>query len=297
VQLDDDDSTGAIDIGFSFPFYADYYDQLHISSNGHVSFGGGSKKYSNTAIPSSYLPNNFIGVFFDDLDPEQYGTIYYYRDVANERFIVAYVDVAFHYSTTGTGSVNCEVIIYPDGTIICQYGVMDPGSDILTSSTIGIENSVGTDGLEVVYNAPYIHDNMAIKFKAADWMSVSPGTGTVPPFGSVEISVDFNPGDLECGPYGGQLTINSNDPDTPEWIVPVTMNVVPLNLCICGDANGDELVNLLDITYLIDFKFKGGPEPEYPSCSNVDGVGGFDILDIVYFIDFKYKSGPEPNCP
>ncbi len=296
VTLEDDDSTGAISIGFSFPFYANYYDELHISSNGHVTFGQGSKKYSNTDIPNSAAPNNLIAPFWDDLDPEQYGDIYYYYDAANSRFIVAFVNVAFHYSTTGTGSINCEVILTPDGAIVLQYGVMSAGSDVLTSSTIGIENAAGTDGLEVVYNGAYIHDNMAIRFKAADWLSVTPGNGTVPPFGNVEISLGFAPGDLECGSYGGQVTIQSNDPDTPEWVVPVTMNVVAVPTCMCGDVDNNELYNILDITYLITYKFKSGPAPEHPECADIDGEPGINVLDIVYLVNNKYKSGPDPIC-
>ena len=31
---------------------------------------------------------------------------------------------------------------------------------------------------------------------------------------------------------------------------------------VCGDADGSEAVNLLDITYLIDYLYKGGPPPD-----------------------------------
>ncbi len=295
VNLNDDDSTGVIPIGFDFPFYQGTYNALQIGSNGIITFGKGSKAYSNAGIPNAALPNNFLALFWDDLDPEQYGDIYYYYDAANERFIVSFVNVAFHYSTAGTGSVNAQAIITPDGGIVYQYGVMSSGSDVLTSSTIGIENAAGNDGLQVVYNAPYIHDNMAIRFKAADWMMVSPGTGTVPPFGSAEITVSFDPGDLEMGDYAGQLTVNSSDPDTPSWVIPVTMNVT--EPCLCGDADNNGEYNLLDIVYLIDFKFKGGPAPVFFNCSDVNSDGAINVLDITYLIANKYQSGPEPNCP
>ena len=66
---------------------------------------------------------------------------------------------------------------------------------------------------------------------------------------------------------------------------------------ICGDVNNDQGVDILDIIYLIDYKFKGGPEPIPLEAANVDGAGGIDILDIIYLIDYKFKGGPEPNCP
>jgi len=66
--------------------------------------------------------------------------------------------------------------------------------------------------------------------------------------------------------------------------------------CTPGDATGDGIINILDIVYLIDFKFKGGPAPApYPLCQgdpNCDCV--VNILDIVYLIDFKFKGGPAP---
>lgn len=66
---------------------------------------------------------------------------------------------------------------------------------------------------------------------------------------------------------------------------------------ICGDADDNGSVDILDIIFLIDFKFKGGPAPTYPASSDVDNDGDVNILDIIYLIDFKFKNGPEPNCP
>jgi len=79
---------------------------------------------------------------------------------------------------------------------------------------------------------------------------------------------------------------------------------------IPGDANADRTVNVLDIIYAIDFKFKGGPDVKWPdvngnlgpafSCTsildcNVDG--NVNVLDVIYLIDHKFKGGPAPNCP
>ncbi len=64
----------------------------------------------------------------------------------------------------------------------------------------------------------------------------------------------------------------------------------------CGDVNLDNLVNVLDILYMIDNKFKGGPAPAIPGLADVDGNGTFNVLDIIYMIDFKFKGGPSPEC-
>ena len=227
VVLGDDDSTSAISIGFDFPFYENSYNQLNINSNGVLHFNGGSKERTNDPIPDAAIPNNMIAIWWDDLDPRKGGNIYYYYDATNERFIVSFDGIPNYYSTTGTGALQFQAILTPNGKILLQYGSMEPGSDAdgLAGSTIGIENALGDDGLQVVYNAEYIHDDMAILINAASWLSVDPGSGTIDPLGNDVVNVNFDAAELVEDEYHGQLTIYSDDPDTPELVVPVTMTV------------------------------------------------------------------------
>jgi len=64
----------------------------------------------------------------------------------------------------------------------------------------------------------------------------------------------------------------------------------------CGDVNHDNLVNVLDIIFLIDFKFNGGSAPDPMEIGDVDLNGQVNILDIIYLIDYKFKGGPTPAC-
>ncbi len=64
----------------------------------------------------------------------------------------------------------------------------------------------------------------------------------------------------------------------------------------CGDLNDDELVNILDIVYLINYKYKEGPAPDPLESADVNSDELVNILDIVYLINYKYKDGPEPVC-
>jgi len=68
-------------------------------------------------------------------------------------------------------------------------------------------------------------------------------------------------------------------------------------LFVCGDVNDDELVNILDIVYLINYKYKSGPAPLYMNSADVNGDLTVNILDVVYLINYKYKGGPAPDCP
>jgi uncharacterized delta-60 repeat protein len=61
-----------------------------------------------------------------------------------------------------------------------------------------------------------------------------------------------------------------------------------------GDANGDAIVDIGDIVYLINYVFYNGVEPICPSDVNNDDV--VDIGDIVYLINYVFYGGPEPNC-
>ncbi len=64
----------------------------------------------------------------------------------------------------------------------------------------------------------------------------------------------------------------------------------------CGDINDDDNVNLLDITFLIDYLYSGGQAPDPMDKADVDGNGSVNLLDVTYLINFLYKSGPEPAC-
>jgi hypothetical protein len=225
--LGDDDTTAVIPIGFGFPFYENVYTELIFSSNGIITFGSGSKIRTNSSMPDTAQPNNMIAMWWDDLDPRKGGNIYYYYDSANNRFIISFIEIRNYYSTTGTGSLTFQVILQSNGKIYLQYDIMNPGvdADSLSGATIGIENSAGDDGLEVAYNAPYMHDTLAILFSAGSWLAVEPTIGTVEPYDDDTIDVNFDASDLDEGLYDGQLTINSNDPDSPSLIVPVTLTV------------------------------------------------------------------------
>jgi CubicO group peptidase (beta-lactamase class C family) len=66
---------------------------------------------------------------------------------------------------------------------------------------------------------------------------------------------------------------------------------------ICGDADGDSSMNMLDILYLIAYLYKGGPTPDPLESADVDSSSSVNMLDILYLIAYLYKGGPEPVCP
>jgi hypothetical protein len=63
---------------------------------------------------------------------------------------------------------------------------------------------------------------------------------------------------------------------------------------ICGDANGDLMVNVGDAVFLIAYIFSGGLPPD-PVCSgNANGDGSTNVGDAVYLIAYIFSGGPPP---
>ncbi|MCP4632406.1 MAG: hypothetical protein GY855_05730 [candidate division Zixibacteria bacterium] len=66
---------------------------------------------------------------------------------------------------------------------------------------------------------------------------------------------------------------------------------------VCGDLNDDTNIDILDIVFLINYKYKGGTAPDPLESADVNHDTNIDILDIVHLINFKYKGGAAPDCP
>ena len=63
----------------------------------------------------------------------------------------------------------------------------------------------------------------------------------------------------------------------------------------CGDCNNDGVVDVGDIVYLVNYLYKGGPEPIPMLCvGNANGDTVVDIGDVVYIINYLFKGGPAP---
>ncbi len=64
-----------------------------------------------------------------------------------------------------------------------------------------------------------------------------------------------------------------------------------------GDASGNGAINILDVGYIINNLYKGGPAPVPAEAGDVNGNLATNIIDVSYLINFLYKQGPAPYCP
>jgi streptogramin lyase len=66
---------------------------------------------------------------------------------------------------------------------------------------------------------------------------------------------------------------------------------------VCGDANGDDKVSLLDISYIINYLYRSGPPPDPLKAADVDSNSKINLLDVSKIINKLYRSGPPLVCP
>lgn len=154
----------------------------------------------------------------------------------------------------------------------------------------------------------------------ASWFTVVAYTGTNPEDGYyVSAQVDSTTGtysfDLSDGTWIIQppccfLGVNQPDsavvvigeaPSDPTKTVDFTYTSSGCCVGIRGNVNNDpgQSIDISDLVYLVDFMFRGGPDPVCMDEANVTGdPDTVDITELVYFVDFMFFAGPEPiACP
>jgi hypothetical protein len=63
-----------------------------------------------------------------------------------------------------------------------------------------------------------------------------------------------------------------------------------------GDANADGAVALGDAIYILNYLFKGGPDPCPMEAGDANCTGAADLGDAIYILNYLFKGGPSPTC-
>jgi hypothetical protein len=147
LRLVNDHLSAPVQLGFPFLFFGEPMTQARVSSNGFVSFGGNSSAGAvNAAIPARAPANNFIAVWWADLDPTAGGRVLYgVRGQEPERsFVVRWEDVPH---SGGADPVTAQIVLH-EGTgeaeLICAV-CPDAG----VAHVQGVENQDGSFGYAV----------------------------------------------------------------------------------------------------------------------------------------------------
>ncbi len=106
------------------------------------------------------------------------------------------------------------------------------------------------------------------------------------------LSPDFMAGDMGFDPAGNIYISGAADfPATGEDAVSIKHSYF-----LCGDGDGNEIVNILDISYFIRYLYKSGMAPKAFEAGDADGNSIINILDIARLVNFLYRGGAEPIC-
>jgi len=110
----------------------------------------------------------------------------------------------------------------------------------------------------------------------------------------------FSMSDKPLGEYYYQIRAQDAE---GQWSLPspiAGLTVAEAPEFICGDADGDSYVNLLDILFLIGHIYDNppGPAPDPAEKADVNSDGWLNLLDILYLASYLYANppGPEPFC-
>ncbi len=69
-----------------------------------------------------------------------------------------------------------------------------------------------------------------------------------------------------------------------------------ITLFMCGDANGDRVINLSDVIYLANYLLKSGDPPSDPTCrANANGDTVINLGDVIFLANYLLKGGPAPH--
>lgn len=66
---------------------------------------------------------------------------------------------------------------------------------------------------------------------------------------------------------------------------------------LVGDVDGSGSIDVADLTFLVDYLFRGGPPPDPEALGDLDCNGVINVADLTFMVDYLFRGGPAPSCP
>ncbi len=96
----------------------------------------------------------------------------------------------------------------------------------------------------------------------------------------------------------GTFTFDVEVTDAVGSLDQATLNLYLNPAWICADVNHNgEGPNVEDLTYLVDFLFRGGDPPPIMDAADIDGAIDVNVSDLTYLVSFLFANGNDPACP
>ena len=307
--LGDDNVAGPFEMDFDFPYYGQTKTQFWISPNGVICFNDPFVSYVNHPIPTNNDYADFIAWFWDDLKMDSAISKVYFKNF-EEKTIVQFTKMV-HYP--GTESfITGQVIMMNNGSILMKYRLVSETFET-TGATVGIQSNKSELGLQVVYNAEYIHSELAVRFDLNRNFitAVNPSSLTLPPGTQETIWITYSSVGFEPGSYEQDLKCITSHPELPHVILHNVMHVtnpnqagfkgyvtnsvsgIPINdvKVIAGEQyvytgeNGHYELPLEQGSYNVHF-VRDGYQPRI--IEDTTALPGFSILDVVMEPIYSY---------
>ena len=161
---------------------------------------------------------------------------------------------------------------------------------IVTSSTVGIQNIHKNKGLQVCYNsANSIDDGTAILIhRQASWLTVNKWSDVIAPGETNIFRVDTDTRNLNQGSFSVPLLLTSNASNLAETPINILLEVIH-GTPPYGDVNADYIVNIQDLTAIIDFAlFLETPTALQTESADLNLDDHLNVLDATLFLELLY---------
>ena len=243
-------SITTVDLPFTFTFYGVEYNELTICTNGWISFGETNmESFRNYELPGAGGPSPMIAVFWDDLKTTSGGDVFAYTSPNNDFYVVEWSDVRTY---NNNSLESFQIILYNTGDLtptgddemlmqFKEFNNTSTGSypvgnwDAVVHGaycSVGLENHLGTIGLEYTFNNQYPTAARTLSDNSALFVT------TRTPFA-------FSPGDVNMDDLVNVLDVVLVIQHILEEIV-----LDPASLPL-ADINQDGMIDILDIVGII----------------------------------------------
>lgn len=150
-----------------------------------------------------------------------------------------------------------------------------------------------------VEQIPWDHARLAVSTDGTAWTTIWENPGIVADADWIEMDYDIS--DIAAGQETVKLRWTMG-PTNFAWRL-CGWNIDDVRVvgydCLgyfCGDANGDESINVGDAVFIVNYVFRNGAPPGSTGMGDANGDGMVNIGDAVFLINYVFKNGPVPQC-
>lgn len=181
-------------LSFSFPFYGGDYDEVHIGSNGAISFSGPIGAAYTDPVALQNAPG-VVAALWKSYTPWFGGNVIF-QDFGDRAVI------QFHYlfDPESRQYVQFQIVLHENGNILFYYNLAEVGGPFF----VGIQNPAMDNRLSAHDpSVTDLHAGLAIGLypRETEWLRVPIANATVQPNQTISIPITLDPSGLLSGEY------------------------------------------------------------------------------------------------